>query len=314
MSAPVIEARHVVVTYVTGPAWRRRRTEAVRGLSFEIEPGETLGLVGESGSGKTTLGRLCLGLVSASDGAVLFDGHLMSRERRPQPGHLAVVLQHPEWALNPRMTVGWSIAEPLAILGKLGQSARRQEARRALEMVGLDRGFAERYPHELSGGQRQRVAIARALITEPRFIVFDEAVSALDASVQTQVLNVVRDLQERHGFAALFISHDLAATRYVSHRMAVMFDGRLMEIGPSRLFYERPIHPYANALREAAAMTDAAPHTLVGGAEEISASGCPLSRRCGFADERCRTELPKLREIAGSRAACHHAETFARMA
>ncbi len=304
MKTPVIDARYIAVTYVSGPLWNRRHTDAVKAMTFELYAGETLGLVGESGSGKTTLGRVCLGLIPATQGAVLFERQLIGPRNKPQPGKLAVVMQHPEWSLNPRLRVGVSVAEPLAILGGLPRRQRAARAAAALEMVGLDASLAVRYPHELSGGQRQRVAIARALITEPRFVVFDEAVSALDVSVQTQVLNVIKDLQERHGFAALFISHDLAATRYVSHRMAVMYAGSLMEIGPAERFYTGPRHPYSRALSISVDPLRYQSFALRGGAEDSAGTGCPLSLRCPLSSARCRDEQPALDELS---TACHHA-------
>lgn len=305
MKVPVIDARYVAVTYVSGSFWNRRLTHAVKAMTFDIHAGETLGLVGESGSGKTTLGRLCLGLVPATQGAVLFERQLIGPRDKPPPGKLAVVMQHPEWSLNPRLAVGISVAEPLAILGRMARKERLARAAGALEMVGLDASLAGRYPHELSGGQRQRVAIARALITGPRFIVFDEAVSALDVSVQTQVLNVIRDLQEQHGFAALFISHDLAATRYVSHRMAVMYAGSLMEIGPAERFYTGPRHPYSRALSISVDPARYGAFALRGSAEDISARGCPLCLRCPLSSVRCREEPP---QFGNFDVACHRAD------
>ncbi|WP_296763195.1 ATP-binding cassette domain-containing protein [Sediminimonas sp.] len=247
---PVINLKDINVTF------RRRliggdAVHAVRGVSLSIGPGETLGLVGESGSGKTTLGRVCLGLLRPTSGTMRFDGQDFGRLRQRR-GQLSVVLQHPEWALNPRLRCGVSVAEPLKILGAPA-AARREAVARMLDQVGLTPDFAERYPGQLSGGQRQRVAIARALITEPRFILFDEAVSALDVSVQAQVLNLIVDLQEKLGFAALFISHDMAATRYVCHRIAVMLKGEVVESAPAETFYGTPEHPYSRALMEAVA-------------------------------------------------------------
>ncbi len=247
MSAPLIEVISAGVTYRSGPLWARRTVEAVRGVSIQVQPGEILGMVGESGSGKTTVGKLCLGVLQPSAGKVVFDGQSpVSRSSRR--GRMAVVLQHPEWALNPRLKVGMSVAEPLSIQGGVSGQEKTRRVAEALAMVGLDPGFAQRYPHELSGGQRQRMAIARALITRPRFVVFDEAVSALDVSIQTQVLNLVKQLQAEGGFASLFISHDLAATRYVADRIAVMRAGEIVEEAPVRKFYDRPSHPYSQAL------------------------------------------------------------------
>ena len=311
MKVPIIDARHVAVTYKSGPFWDQRVTHAVKAMTFEIAEGETLGLVGESGSGKTTLGRLCLGLVPATAGAVLFDRELISPRQRPPAGKLSVVLQHPDWSLNPRLTVATSVSEPLAILGSTSRRERLARSRRTLEMVGLDPSFASRYPHELSGGQRQRVAIARALITEPRFIVFDEPVSALDVSVQTQVLNLIKDLQSQHGFGALFISHDLAATRYLSHRIAVMYDGFLMETGPVDLFYRAPQHPYSRALSAAATVGGNEDVALKGTVDDSPQAGCPLAPRCRWSTERCRAELPALRQVSRGLVACHRAEEFA---
>ncbi len=246
MKAPIVQLRDVEVVYGRGGWPRRTEFRAVKRVSLEIAPGETLGLVGESGSGKTTLGRICLGLQRPTRGAMQFDGVPFTglRQRR---GQLSVVLQQPEWALNPRLSCGRSVEEPLAVLGVSG-SERRGRVREMLDSVGLDAGFADRYPGQLSGGQRQRVAIARALITRPRFIVFDEAVSALDVSVQAQVLNLILDLQQQQGFGAMFISHDLAATRYVSHRIAVMYEGEIVEDGPAARFYGEPEHPYSRRL------------------------------------------------------------------
>jgi len=245
MNPPVIELRDIVVTY-GGSLLRSDLFNAVQGVSLDIAAGETLGLVGESGSGKTTLGRVCLGLQPPTQGTLRFSGEPFGglRQRR---GQLSVVLQQPEWALNPRLRCGRSIEEPLVILG-IGAGERRRRVAAMLERVGLDPAFAERYPGQLSGGQRQRIAIARALVTEPRFIVFDEAVSALDVSVQAQILNLILDLQQEHGFAALFISHDLAATRYLCHRIAVMYRGELVEVAPSERFYGTPDHEYSRQL------------------------------------------------------------------
>lgn len=308
MSKPVIDARSIAINYTSGPFWDQQVTQAVRDTTLEIAEGETIGLVGESGSGKTTLGRLFLGLVPADAGAVLFDGQPIGPKCKPPAGKLSVVLQHPEWALNPRLTVGSSVCEPLSILGLGTKSDRLGKARRVLDLVGLESSFVDRYPHELSGGQRQRVAIARALITEPRFIVFDEAVSALDVSVQTQVLNLIKDLQHEHGFGALFISHDLAATRYIAHRMAVMYAGALMEVGPTELFYDRAQHPYSRALSISVDENVNRTFALEGSSADVAGAGCPLCLRCPWRVERCQREKPALRDLGQGMVACHRAE------
>ena len=212
MTEAVVELRSVDVHFTSGPLWARRHVHAAREVSLQVAPGETLGLVGESGSGKTTTGKVCLGLVRPSAGEVIFEGSPFDYRRRSRRGALAAVLQHPQWSLNPRLHVGTSVAEPLVINGIGGREERRRQTAEMLEQVGLQPVLAKRYPHELSGGQRQRVAVARALITHPKFVVFDEAVSALDVSVQAQILNLIRELQAHAGFAALFISHDLGGT------------------------------------------------------------------------------------------------------
>lgn len=247
--APVVSLEDVVVTY-RHHGRSGTPTQALRGVSLEIFPGETLGLVGESGSGKTTIGRVILGLVKPTGGRVLTNGTGTGSRmsRRDGRGRVQVVLQDPDWSLNPSLRVWRSIAEPLSIDGERSRRVRRRTADEMLTLVGLDTSIADRRPHQLSGGQRQRVAIARALITRPELIVFDEAVTALDASVQTQVLNLIRDLQQKHGFAALFISHDIAAVRYVARRIAVAYQGELVEVGPVDRFYEAPDHPYSRKL------------------------------------------------------------------
>ena len=248
MSTPTVSLRNVFVRYRGG--FLSSAFDAVRNVSLDIARGETLGLVGESGSGKSTLARVCLGLAKPSQGSVAFEGEAFGR-LRTRRGQLAVVLQFPEWALNPRLRCGRSVEEPLVVAGVAADHRRRRVAA-MLEAVGLEASIAERLPGQLSGGQRQRVAIARALVTEPRFIVFDEAVSALDVSVQAQVLNLIRDLQDQHGFGAMFISHDVAATRYLCHRIAVMKEGEIVEVGPRERFYAEPEHEYSRTLLAAA--------------------------------------------------------------
>jgi ABC-type glutathione transport system ATPase component len=246
------ELRDVSVRFTSGPPWARTEVDAVKAVSLGLETGETLGLVGESGSGKTTVGRLLLGLVRPTHGEVRIGGEPIGRRRRA--GVTQVVLQNPDDSLDPRMRVGRSLAEPLAIAGGTSRADRDRRAREMLDRVGLLDRYADRYPHELSGGQRQRVAIGRALITHPKLIVFDEAVTALDVSVQAQILNLIRDLQDERRFASLFISHDLAVVRYVASRIAVMHTGEIVESASASAFYGRPRHPYSQQLAAAAGL------------------------------------------------------------
>lgn len=308
MSPPVVELRSVDVRYASGPPWARRRVRAMRDVSLAIAAGETLGLVGESGSGKSTTGKVCLGLVRPSQGEVQFGGAAFEYRRQARKGAMAAVLQHPQWSLNPRLHVGTSVAEPLVVNGIGTPEERRGQVAEMLERVGLEASLATRYPHELSGGQRQRVAIARALITHPRFIVFDEAVSALDVSVQAQILNLVRDLQEQARFAALFISHDLAAVRYISHRVAVMYAGEVVEFATAETFYGRALHPYTRGLQVASDLIDESAAKLPGATEDVATVGCALAIRCPMALDQCRLERPLLQPIGDNLVACHRAE------
>jgi len=252
----IIELRDVRFAYRTGPVWSRRTVPVLHDIDLRIARGETLGLVGESGSGKSTIAKLSLGLLRPSSGVVSFDGGPMPG-RAGRAGRFAAVLQHPMWSLNPRLKVVTSILEPLQLAARASAGAHRTasgdrvHAVEMLERVGLDAAFADRYPHELSGGQRQRVSIARALVTSPDYVLFDEAVSALDVSVQAQILNLIRTLQAEHSFAALFISHDLAAVRYVADEVAVLSRGSVVDRGKAKDLYAPAAHPYTRQLQEA---------------------------------------------------------------
>ncbi|MDA4893881.1 ATP-binding cassette domain-containing protein [Streptomyces sp. MS2A] len=244
---PAVELADVSVSFASGAGARRRETTAMSRVSFSVAPGQTLGLVGESGSGKTTTGSVVLGLRRPDSGEVRFQGAPLARSLRSRAGRMQAVLQHPRWALDPRSTVLSSVLEPL-LVHERRSTETEDRAIAMLEQVGLPSSFAARRPHQLSGGQLQRVSVARALVTHPSFLVFDEAVSALDVSVQAQILNLIRDLQDEHGFAALFISHDLAAVHYISHHVAVMRAGEIVEIAPTDVFYDLPQHPYSRQL------------------------------------------------------------------
>jgi peptide/nickel transport system ATP-binding protein len=293
--------------------------KAVDDVSFAIAPGETLGLVGESGCGKTTVGRTVLKLEAPTEGTIAFDSiditHREAREMRDMRRAIQVIFQDPYSSLNPRMTIGQIIGEPLHVYRMVKN--RKQEQERVAELlsqVGLFPYMAERYPHQLSGGQRQRVGIARALALEPRFIVCDEPVSALDVSIQGQIINLLEDLQERLKLSYLFIAHDLAVVRHISDRVAVMYLGRIAEVADRDELYAHPAHPYTQALLDAAPIPDPrverarAPRALKG---EIPSpltppTGCVFHTRCPLADEECRREVPKVRQIGPRHTvACH---------
>jgi oligopeptide/dipeptide ABC transporter ATP-binding protein len=319
---PLVEVEGLVKHYRAHGFLQAKRppVRAVDGVSFAIAPGETLALVGESGCGKTTVGRTLLRLQEPTAGRVAFEGtdlfSLGPRELRAMRRRAQIVFQDPYSSLDPRMTIGDSIAEGIEIhaLARGAEVRRRVEA--LLLEVGLDPSYADRYPHEFSGGQRQRIGIARALAVEPSFIVCDEPVSALDVSVQAQVLNLLGDLQRARGLGYLFIAHDLAVVRQLAHRVAVMYLGRIVEIGPTAEVLGRPRHPYTRALLSAVPEPDPAGGRtrLVLAGEPPSPSapppGCAFHPRCFHdrLDQRCRTERPELRVLGPCRVACHHAE------
>ena len=299
----------------------RAAVRAVDDVSFAIMSGQTLGLVGESGCGKSTVGRSILRLIEPDAGRVVIDGlnvlTLGGRELRALRRRMQIVFQDPYGSLNPRLTVRQTLAEPLAIHRlATGADAERRIAA-LLQEVGLDPGFARSYAHELSGGQRQRVGIARALSVEPQFLVLDEPVSALDVSVQAQVLNLLADLQQRRRLTYLFIAHDLAVVKHVADHVAVMYLGKIVERAPAAALYAAPRHPYTASLLSAVPVPDPKaqrPRIVLTGEVPSPAhppAGCPFHPRCPHPkkDGRCRTEPPALRAVApGQLAACHYAE------
>lgn len=325
-AGPVLQADDLVKTFAAGSRLSGRRVSAVDGVSLELTPGRTLGVVGESGCGKSTLARMLVGLERPDAGTIRYRGHDVSRGRRADRRALRdgvqMIFQDPYTSLDPRMTVEQLVGEPIAARHALGRSARRDRVVELLELVGLSSQMLPRFPHQFSGGQRQRLGIARALAPEPSVVVCDEPVSALDVSVQAQVVNLLGDLQQRLGVAFVFIAHDLAVVRHVADEVAVMYLGRIVEHGRTEDVFRSPAHPYTSSLLSASPSADpAARGTLarrrILGGEPPSPldppPGCRFNPRCWMATEECRSEVPLLVHRAGTMpssrlSACHHAE------
>ena len=322
--APLLETSALTKHYdvESGGFFRRTRTalRAVDGVDLTIEPGETLGLVGESGCGKSTLGRLLIRLIPATSGRVMFDGQnltsLPAKALRTARRAMQIVFQDPFGALNPRMSVEETIMEPLLIHGARRGPLAREAVTRMLDMVGLPDSARYRFPHEFSGGQRQRIGIARALILRPKLVVCDEPVSALDVSVQAQIVNLLSDLQVELGLTYLFIAHDLGVVKHISTRVAVMYLGKVVEVADKRSLYARPLHPYTQALLASVPVTHPSQRRR-GSAGQLRVTGdiptalapppgCRFHTRCPHVMPVCRTEEPAMRRSgAGHTVACH---------
>ncbi len=314
-SAPILlELHSLVVEFALG----NKTVYAVSDVSLSVARGETLGLVGESGCGKSTLGRAVLQLRRPTAGTVIFDGTDLTRlggeAMRRMRRRLQLIFQDPIASLNPRRRIGDIVAEPLLINGVTDRAERDRRVREVLGAVGLDPDLTMgRLPHEFSGGQCQRICIARALILEPELVICDEPVSALDVSIRAQILNLLEDMKRRYGLTLLFIAHDLAVVKAVSDRIAVMYLGRLCEVGPTEMLFARPAHPYTRLLLDAIPVPDPAvkPALNVPVGEPPSPiappSGCRFRTRCARADTLCAQQMPQLRPVAGAQfVACHH--------
>ncbi|WII38700.1 ABC transporter ATP-binding protein [Paenibacillus thiaminolyticus] len=317
---PLLDVRGLKKYFYTskGLFGKNKQTlKAVDDVSFQIRRGETFGLVGESGCGKSTTGRSIVRLYDVTGGEIRFDGtdlaHLSERELKPFRKRMQTIFQDPYSSLNPGMNVTQLISEPMEIHGFGTKDERRETVLELLNKVGLKPEHAERYPHEFSGGQRQRISIARALSVKPEFILCDEPISALDVSVQAQVVNMLEDLQSEFGLTYLFIAHDLSMVRHISDRIGVMYLGKLVELAPSDELYKHPAHPYTQALLAAIPVPD--PNAASGAGAMLEgdlpsplagAAGCRFASRCPFATDRCRQQEPEWKEISpGHFAACH---------
>jgi dipeptide transport system ATP-binding protein len=321
VKAPIVEAKGLRRVYEVKRGLFREpgRLQAVGGISFAIEPGKTLAVVGESGCGKSTLARMVTLIEKPTEGSLTLDGidavDPPSNRTRDLRRMVQFVFQNPYGSLNPRKKVGTILEEPLAINTSLPSSERTERARAMMAKVGLRPEHYSRYPHMFSGGQRQRIAIARALMLSPKLVVADEPVSALDVSIQAQVLNLLADLQAEMGLAYLFISHDLGVVRHIAHDVLVMYLGHAVEQGPKERIYARPLHPYTQALLSSTpGITGVKRKRIVLKGELPSPlnppQGCVFSTRCPYVTERCKVERPQPRLLDGRYVACHYAENF----
>lgn len=322
----LLQVEELSVRFTSRGGWIRARPieiSAVDGVSLQIEEGEVLSVVGESGCGKSTLARTIVRLERATGGRVVFDGEdllrLEGKALRRHRRSIQMVFQDPYSSLSPRQTIEAMLCEPMAVHGLGTARDRRDRAVRLLSQVGLDESAMSRYAHQFSGGQRQRIGIARALAVEPRLLLCDEPISALDVSIRAQVLNLLHDLRHELGLSYLFIAHDLAAVRHVSDRIAVMYLGRIVELAPAEALFARPTHPYTRALWSAVPIPDpirerSRKRIILRGELPNPAdppSGCRFRTRCPIATDRCARETPELRDVGGHLVACHYAEEAA---
>ena len=316
---PLLEVKNLTKYFPIRSALLKRQigtVKAVDGVDLTIYPGETFGLVGESGCGKSTTGRCILRLIDPTSGEIRFDGKdigkLSHREMRSVYRDMQLIFQDPFASLNPRYTVEQLLTEPMVIHNLYTPAERRKKVRELLEVVGLDEYYASRYPHEFSGGQRQRVGIARALVLNPKLVIADEPVSALDVSIQSQILNLLKQLQQDYNIAFLFIAHDLSVVKHVSHHVGVMYLGQIVEYGDKKQVYEETMHPYSRALLSAIPIANPdvkKKRILLEGDVPSPANppqGCPFNTRCSSCMEICRKERPALKDVGGGHmVACH---------
>ena len=323
MTEPILQVENLVKHFPVKKKSRRapaQAVQAVSGISFSLAPGETLGLVGESGCGKTTAGRTLLKLTEPTAGKIIFEGRditdLKPSAMRPLRAQMQIIFQDPYSALNPRQTIGKIISAPFEIQGVEPAEGMKSAVQALMERVGLNPEHYNRYPHEFSGGQRQRIGIARAIALKPRFIVADEPVSALDVSIQAQVINLPDDLKAQEKISMVFIAHDLSVVQHISDRVAVMYLGKIMELAPTADLYAKPHHPYTTALLSAVPLPDPRSERT---RERIilqgdlpspvnPPQGCVFNTRCWKAQDKCRAEVPQLMTIGKSQVACHFPE------
>ena len=316
----ILKVENLTKHFPSGSKRIGNTVKAVDGISFDLRAGETLGLVGESGCGKTTAGRTILKLNEPTSGTLIFEGQDITdfkpRKMRPLRSQMQIIFQDPYTALNPRQTIGKIISAPFEIQGIDPQGGLMSAVQSLMERVGLNPEHYNRYPHEFSGGQRQRIGIARAIALKPRFIIADEPVSALDVSIQAQVINLLEDLQKEDGISMVFIAHNLSVVQHISDRVAVMYLGKIMEIGETNALYAAPHHPYTKALLSAVPQPD--PRTektreriILSGdlpSPVNPPSGCVFNTRCWKATQKCKSDTPQLMQIGTTQVACHYPE------